>query len=184
MAHCTGYLSSQLGTDHASDTQQLALCVRAVRVSIRVVLGAKGGSAEKASLGELVVLVDVQEGYRLWSASYDHDANPIVALERRVIRGRLGILPGRRLLDVATGTGYWLTYALSQGARAFGLDLSPEMLRQAANKPGLANRLVRADMNVLPLKDSAADVAVCSLAVGYLSSIRDLFRELARVSKR
>jgi malonyl-CoA O-methyltransferase len=129
------------------------------------------------------MLVGVEEGYRLWSASYDHESNALLSLERRVIGQRLGSLAGRCLIDIGTGTGYWVRYALSLGARAFGLDLSAEMLAEAANKPGLRRRLIRADMNVLPLKDAVADVAVCSLAVGYVPSVTNLFRQLARVSR-
>ena len=138
----------------------------------------------EAALGEPVVLVDSREGYRLWSGSYDQDPNPVLALERRVIRERLGPLSGRCLLDIATGTGYWVEFALARGAQAFGIDLSPEMLAEAARKPGLRQHLIRGDMKTLPLKDAAADVAVCSLAVGYLPSIRTLFREWARVARR
>ena len=42
------------------------------------------------------------DAYRLWSASYDRDPNPILALERRVLRDRLGPLSGRCLLDIGT----------------------------------------------------------------------------------
>ena len=129
------------------------------------------------------MLVGVQEGYRLWSESYDCDPNPVLALERRVMGERLGQLSGRCFLDIATGTGYWLNYARSRGARAFGLDRSAEMLAAAAQKPGLSNHLIRADMNRLPLPDASADIAVCSLAVGYVASAGILFRELARVSR-
>jgi ubiquinone/menaquinone biosynthesis C-methylase UbiE len=134
-------------------------------------------------LGEFVVVVNAIEGYRLWSASYDRDANPIVALERRVVGERLPPLYGRTLLDVATGTGYWLNYARSQGAQAFGIDLSIEMLAQNAAKPLARNRLICADMSCLPIKDGVADVAICSLAVGYVESVVKLFRELARTAK-
>jgi ubiquinone/menaquinone biosynthesis C-methylase UbiE len=130
------------------------------------------------------VLVSAEEGYRLWSRSYDRDLNPVVALERRVVRERLGPLSGRCFLDVATGTGYWLNYARSRGARVYGVDLSAEMLAEASSKPGLKDRLIRANMSVLPLKHEVADIAVCSLALGYVPSVRDLFRELARVARR
>jgi predicted TPR repeat methyltransferase len=95
------------------------------------------------------VLVGAQEGYRLWSRSYDRDLNPVVALERRVVRELLGPLSGRCFLDVATGTGYWLNYARSRGARVYGVDLSAEMLAEAASKPGLKERLIRANMSAL-----------------------------------
>ena len=77
-----------------------------------------------------------------------------------------------------------MEFALARGARAFGIDLSAEMLAEAARKPGLREHLIRGDMKALPLKDAAADLAVCSLAVGYLPSIRTLFREWARVARR
>jgi 2-polyprenyl-3-methyl-5-hydroxy-6-metoxy-1,4-benzoquinol methylase len=178
------YSPTQLGPGDAADAQQLAVCARTVRLSLRAGLGTEGSDAAKATVGESLVLVSVQEGYRLWSRSYDGDLNPVVALARRVGRGRLGPLSGRCFLDVATGTGYWLNYARSRGARAYGVDLSPEMLLEAASKPSLKERLICADMSVLPLKNEAADIAVCSLALGYVPSVRDLFRELARVAKR
>ena len=151
-------------------------------------MGTETGCIEKASLGKPVALagvreVDVRDGYRLWSRSYDRDVNPILAVERRVIRGRLDRMSASYFLDIATGTGYWLDYALSRGARANGIDLSHEMLRQAAGKPGMRSHLLCADMNRLPLRDSIADIAICSLAAGYVPNVENLFRELARVAR-
>jgi SAM-dependent methyltransferase len=133
---------------------------------------------------EAVLPVRVEDAYRLWSVSYDDDPNPILALERRVIRERLGAVSGKRVLDIGTGTGYWLAYARSGGARAFGVDLSEEMLAVAARKDGLRNWLIRADMNRLPVRDGAADIAICSMAIGYIPELKTLLRELARVSQR
>jgi malonyl-CoA O-methyltransferase len=131
-----------------------------------------------------VLPVRVEDAYRLWSVSYDDDPNPILALERRVIRERLGKVSGKRLLDIGTGTGYWLAYARSGGACAFGVDLSEEMLALAARKDGLRSCLMRADMNRLPVRDSAAEVAICSMAIGYIPELKNVFRELARISQR
>ena len=131
-----------------------------------------------------VLPVTVKDAYRFWSVSYDDDPNPILALERRVIRERLGALSGKCVLDVATGTGYWLAHAKSGRARAFGLDLSEEMLAVAARKDGLPNCLLCADINHLPVRNNAADIAICSMALGYIPELKDLFRELARVSRR
>ena len=146
-------------------------------------MGAKDGCIAEAALREPLML-GVEEGYRLWSGSYDSDSNPILALERRVIGSRLDQISASCILDVATGTGRWLLYARSRGARAFGLDLSPEMLAQAVTKPGLQQRLVRGDMNALPFRDSMADVAICSLALGYLPKVEKTLQELARVARR
>jgi len=136
-------------------------------------------------MGEhLVQLVDVESAYRLWSPSYDSDPNPILALERRVVGERLGALSGLRLLDIGTGTGYWLAHARSCGACAFGMDLSEAMLSVAARKPELRGRLIRADMSRLPFQDGAADLSICSMALGYVPSPAACFREMARVSRR
>jgi hypothetical protein len=39
-------------------------------------------------------------------------------------------------------------------------------------------------MNRLPVRDSVADIAICSMAIGYIPEIKNLFRELARVSQK
>jgi SAM-dependent methyltransferase len=135
-------------------------------------------------LASTVLPVKVEDAYRLWSVSYDDDPNPLLALERRVIRERLGAVSGRCLLDIGTGTGYWLAHARCGGARAFGVDLSEEMLAVAARKDGLRNHLIRADMNRLPVRDRAADIAICSMAIGYIPELKNLLRELARISQR
>jgi len=133
---------------------------------------------------ESATLVGASEGYRLWSATYDRDPNPILALERGVIAERLGPLSGRCLIDIGAGTGYWPAYAQGRGARAYGVDVCEAMLRQATAKPGLRGRLVLADMDArLPFKDQAAEIAVCSLSIGYLPSVGRLFGELARVAR-
>jgi malonyl-CoA O-methyltransferase len=127
--------------------------------------------------------MNVRDAYRLWSASYDADPNPILALERRVISERMGSVTGQCLLDIGTGTGYWLAYARARGAHAFGIDLSEEMLSEAAKKDRLRGCLIRANMNRLPVRQAVADIAICSMAIGYIADIRNLFRELARVSQ-
>lgn len=122
--------------------------------------------------------------YRLWSATYDSDPNPILALEHRVLRERLAIHPGMRVVDLATGTGRWLEYAVSQGANAFGIDLSREMLAQAARKSGLGGRLVQANVHCLPFHHDFADLAVCSFSLAYFHDLDVVFREMARIARR
>jgi ubiquinone/menaquinone biosynthesis C-methylase UbiE len=146
-------------------------------------VGAEDGRAEKASLGEFVVLVESTDAYRLWAESYDDDPNPVLALAHRVIRERLHPLFGHTLLDIATGTGYWAAYGQAQGATVFGVDRSLEMLSRASSKQCLRERLVCADMRHLPFGNNTVDVAVCSFAVGYVESVAELFQEMARVSR-
>ena len=75
--------------------------------------------------------VDVRAGYDLWSRTYDGEANPLVALDRRVTLDWLEPCAGERLLDAACGTGGHLGPLLRAGTRPVGLDLSRGMLRVA-----------------------------------------------------
>jgi SAM-dependent methyltransferase len=135
-------------------------------------------------MGEPVIEIAAPEAYRLWSSTYDDTANPLLALEMRVLSERLRPARGCRFIDVATGTGRWATYAAAEGAHAIGLDLSPDMLKIAAGKPLLSGRLAVADMRDLPIADAAADLAVCSFGLSYVESIHSVIAELARVARK
>ncbi len=135
-------------------------------------------------MGEPVIDLAPADAYRLWSSDYDTAANPVLALEMRVLRERLNPLAGCRLIDVATGTGRWAAYAGSQGAAVVGIDLSSSMLAVARQKPALRGRLAVADMRALPFPDHTADLAICSFALGYVESLTAAMAELARVARR
>lgn len=44
------------------------------------------------------------------------------------------VAPGKRVLDVACGTGVMIPYYLDRGAQVTGIDISPEMVRIAREK--------------------------------------------------
>jgi len=134
-------------------------------------------------MGEPVIEIAAPEAYRLWSSSYDDVANPLLSLEMRVLRQRINPAPGSRFIDVATGTGRWAVYAAARGAAVIGFDSSPEMLARAAGKRSLAGRLAVTDMRALPVADAAADLAICSFALGYVESVAAVITELARVAR-
>jgi len=135
--------------------------------------------------GSGVRQVSVQEGYRLWAATYDHDPNPLLALEERALEPLLPNLQGKDLLDVGCGTGRWLRPLMSRGVRsAVGMDLSAEMAACAAANPLLRGRLALADCLLLPLPPRVADVVICSFTAGHVADLGALARELARVARR
>jgi SAM-dependent methyltransferase len=138
----------------------------------------------QATLGELVTAISAAAAYRLWAGTYDRDPNPLVALEHRVLSERLDLIPGDRMLDLATGTGRWLEYALAHGAQATGVDLCSEMLAVASTKRGVRGRLTQADVCALPFASHSVDLAVCSFALGYVDRLELAFREMARVARR
>jgi SAM-dependent methyltransferase len=135
-------------------------------------------------MGEPVTSISPAAAYRIWAGTYDRDANPLVALEQRVLRERLDLTAGERVLDLATGTGRWLQYVVSRGIRGFGMDVCAEMLAVAARKPGLVRRLINADLCALPFADDSAGVAICSFALGYVDRLDTAFGEMARVARR
>jgi SAM-dependent methyltransferase len=135
-------------------------------------------------LGEFVTAISASAAYPLWAGTYDQDPNPLVALEHRVLSERLDLVPGERMMDLATGTGRWLEYALAHGVRATGVDLSAEMLAVASSKPGVRGRLACADVCALPFASHSVDVAVCSFALGYIDRLDLAFREMARIARR
>ena len=128
--------------------------------------------------------ISVAAAYRLWAGTYDQDPNPLVALEHRILSARLDLIPGERMIDLATGTGRWLEYALAHSVRATGVDLCSEMLEVAATKPGVRGRLACADVCALPYASHSMDLAVCSFALGYIKRLDLVFREMARVARR
>jgi SAM-dependent methyltransferase len=128
--------------------------------------------------------VSALEGHRNWAPSYDAGLNPLLALESRLLLDRLSPLPATRFLDVGCGTGRWMLAAQRLGARVFGIDFCPEMLLEASRKGDLVGRLALADARSVPLADGAADLTLCSFALGYLASPDQAIAEMARVTRK
>ena len=122
------------------------------------------------------------EGHRIWSESYDRQPNPLLALETRVLDEMLLPFHGKRSVDIACGTGRWMTYAQSRGARVTGVDACREMLLEAARKPHLAGRLILGQAGLLPLADEVADLVLCSFALGYVPNAAGAICEMARIA--
>ncbi len=90
----------------------------------------------------------------------------------------LGPRPGERVLDVACGPGI-VTAALEQaGLLACGVDLTREMLREAASRGG---RFVQGDTGRLPFRESSFDVVVCRNSLHHVTDPSAAIREMTRV---
>ncbi len=127
--------------------------------------------------------VSSQEGYERWAPNYDRLPNPLLALEERQLRSMLPPIEGKRVLDLACGTGRWLDWLMSSGAsHGVGADFSPAMLAAAEEKATIRKRLVLADCRDLAFADSAFDLVICSFAVGHIRELQKVAHEIARVS--
>ncbi len=87
-------------------------------------------------------------------------------------------LTGRRLLDVACGTGKSFLPMLPRGWQVTGCDLSPAMVALAAEKAGDAVELSVADMRELPKLGEFDLVWALDDAINYLLSPEELERAL------
>jgi malonyl-CoA O-methyltransferase len=67
---------------------------------------------------------------------YDHEANPLIALEEPVVREALGEVRGLAILDLGCGTGRHSLWLARAGAAVTAVDFSAGMLDEARGKPG------------------------------------------------
>jgi SAM-dependent methyltransferase len=129
--------------------------------------------------------VSVEEGYARWAPTYDQTPNPLLALEQRCLLPLLPDVAGKRVLDLACGTGRWLEKLLAaRPASGFGIDFSAAMLAVAQEKAPLAGRLARADCLQLPFPSDVFDLAVCSFAMEHISNLSEVAGEWSRVLKQ
>ena len=127
--------------------------------------------------------VVVREAYDRWAAVYDHDRNPLTALEEPVVRAALGAVRGSRVLDLGCGTGRHTLWLAAEGATVTAVDFSAGMLDVACRKPGAEGvRFVVHDLHEpLPFGDGAFDVVVSGLVLEHLRDPGAFFREVRRV---
>lgn len=130
-------------------------------------------------------LSTVREGYDRCAAVYDHDANPLQALEGPIVRAAIGDVRGLAALDLGCGTGRHALWLAEQGASVTAVDFSEGMLAQAKTKPGAA--AVRFEVHdlhrPLPFADRQFDLVVSGLVLEHLQHLDAFFAEARRVLK-
>jgi malonyl-CoA O-methyltransferase len=127
-------------------------------------------------------LSSVRGGYDRWAAVYDHDGNPLQALEEPVVRAALGDVRGLAVLDLGCGTGRHSLWLAAAGAAVTAVDFSEGMLAEARRKPGAgAVRFVAHDLH-RPLPFAAEfDRVVSGLVLEHLRELGGFFAEARRV---
>lgn len=141
-------------------------------------------SSERKRQAASSCLLPAAEGYSRWAPTYDHAPNPLLACEERHLLPLLPDLGNKRVLDLACGTGRWLTKLMARGAESgVGIDCSTAMLQVARRKRAIAHALVGGACEILPFPRAAFDLAICSFALGHIGDLRGTVLELARVTK-
>ena len=128
----------------------------------------------------------IKSGYDRWAEVYDHDLNPLIALEEPIVRQALGDVNGLSVLDLGCGTGRHALWLGGAGARVTAVDFSEGMLNEARRKPGSESvRFLAHDLHLpLPFEVAAFDRIVSGLVLEHLSDLRFVFGEARRVLKR
>jgi len=107
----------------------------------------------------------------------------------RLLREHTQDTHGATVLDAPVGTGRFIPIYLEQGLRVTGLDLSEDMLREAAlHRPEEAGalELVKGSTTSLPFPDATFDAVISfRFLPGKLNlvSVRKSLREFARVTR-
>ncbi|MFH1748449.1 MAG: class I SAM-dependent methyltransferase [Planctomycetota bacterium] len=126
----------------------------------------------------------VRDRYDRWAEVYDHDANPLPALEEPAVRDAAGCVAGLAVLDLGCGTGRHTLWMAAAGAQVTAVDFSEGMLDEARRKPG-ADRI---RFMVYDLQDplpfgAEFDLVVSGLVLEHLRDLKAFFREARRVLK-
>jgi len=104
----------------------------------------------------------------------------------RVLTEFLGDVSGRRILDMATGTGRAALALAKRGASVTGVDASREMLsvaRLRAADAGLIIDFTEGDAHALAYPDRSFDAVVCLRMLMHVPDWRTALSELCRVSR-
>jgi ubiquinone/menaquinone biosynthesis C-methylase UbiE len=123
---------------------------------------------------------------KVWSSG---DYNKIAALTVPVsehLVDHVGITPGQRVLDVATGTGHVALAAARRSAVTTGMDYVPGLLdtaRHRAEAEDLEIGFDEADAENLPYADASFDVVLSAIGVMFAADHAQAAQELVRVTR-
>jgi ubiquinone/menaquinone biosynthesis C-methylase UbiE len=129
--------------------------------------------------------VSTQEGYAIWSATYDSEKNSLIAVEEAHVNALLGTLAITTALDVGAGTGRYALQLAKRGVAVSAIDFSPEMMqvaRQAAQEEGLTIDFRHGSISDdLPFASHRFDFVICALMLCHVSDLAHAFQEFYRV---
>jgi malonyl-CoA O-methyltransferase len=128
-------------------------------------------------------LATVRDAYNRWAVVYDHDANPLPALEEPYVQEAIGDVRGLAVLDLGCGTGRHAVRLAAAGADVTAIDFSEGMLEEARRKAhGDAIRFIVHDLHQpLPLPDGTFDLVVSGLVLEHIRNLDSFFAEIHRV---
>ncbi len=123
-----------------------------------------------------------RDGWQRNAVDYDAVDLPATRQAFKPLLDSLGDLAGRRLLEVAFGTGHLAAEALARGATVVGVDVAPAMVALARQRvPGASFH--EGDAEALPFEDEQFDAVICCFGLMHFAEPARALREAARVLK-
>jgi ubiquinone/menaquinone biosynthesis C-methylase UbiE len=107
----------------------------------------------------------------------------VEAREKAMLRRLLAPRPGRLILEVGSGTGYFLREIARSGARCVGIEPSAGMMAAAMQAGGTDVSYVRGCAESLPFMDATFDDVVYITTLELVADPGAAVREAARVCK-
>jgi ubiquinone/menaquinone biosynthesis C-methylase UbiE len=120
------------------------------------------------------------------SGDYALMAEEVMAPLGPILVAATGIGPGKRVLDVAAGSGNISLPAAKAGAAVVSTDLTPELLQRSrirAAEHGLRLHWQRANAHALPFEDGEFDTVISAIGVMFAPDQQCAADELVRVCR-
>ena len=129
--------------------------------------------------------VSAQEGYARWADYYDHEKNPLIAVEEPLVDAILEGLQVTTALDVGAGTGRLALKLARRGIAVTAIDPSAEMLavaEQNARREGLAIDFRLGSLEEgLPFTPGEFGLVTCALTLCHVPDLDQATREFYQV---
>ena len=128
-----------------------------------------------------------ERSVKTWSAGAFDRIAAGYRVEAQAFIGRLGLVPGQRVLDAACGSGNLTIPAARTGASVTGFDLIPDLLAVAASwaeREGLDITFDQGTAEELPYSDGSFDIVTSMFGVMFAARPDRVAAELARVTRR
>lgn len=148
-----------------------------------------GRSGVRTPLGPLMKLDgDAKLAKRLYNEealSYleKHRANPIVIGLRKRVNKLLGEVKGKNILFIGCGDGSEARYAIENGAKVTGIDISERCINAAKRNFPKENFLVM-DFENSDFEDGQFDMIVSIFSIMYKRNLKHCLEELKRIKKK
>ncbi len=140
---------------------------------------ARLGRSKLAPMSSITLFDTLAAGYESW---FDTAMGRFVAeRELEMILRLLQLRTGESVLEVGSGTGYFLRQLAGRGARCTGIEPSPDMLSAALKRAHEDIDYVAGCGEALPFADGRFDALLYMTTLEFVQDVSSALREAARV---